>query len=786
MNLFYFIVLDLIRFPIIDKMVKRTKLQKKAALKKEAKRRKFSEQKIVNDDNAFSFDDTEINEVDPFAEFTGSNMPEIPKDDKSKKTGWKTVELSSSALQSGDFEGLLGFEVIDSDTFFGKNDVKKIDHITNKEIGEEENGGIETQKPNENENKPPAPKKEKTEAQKLKKKLRNEKNKAKKLKQVQKMKAKMEKLLETQKGKVIEGNAKIADKSENSNNNQQQQSIANWTSLHVPEAIIPGLTKFSSPTEIQLKAIPAAIRDKNDVIGIAETGSGKTLAFCIPLIARLLELKEKKLLPQVNNHEINETKNDTESKFELKKTGNQYLPSLIMLPTRELAKQVYDQLKNLCYLAKLSCSLIVGGLSLEKHYRMLNNRPDIIVATPGRLHQCFEAAHPYLVHLNKIAVLCLDEADRLVSTGDYKELRKIIEEIEKEEIIEKETEKPEYQRQTLFFSATISNDNRDSKKVDELQNLMTLNKNLKTIDLSTDNITPSTLLEYKYDSLPKDKDALCYYFIRQLENQSLENKSDKNEGCKMIIFANTVDQVLRLSGVLRCLVNNDEKPTQNGNQVNNKRNDQKTEIELEKEARQKALTENKWKLYSLHARMQQKQRLKNIENFTNNKNTILIATDVACRGLDIPKVNLVVHFSTPHNSDLYIHRSGRTARAGKQGTSILLVTPEEYAKEFKKLCTELGNKNYDFPDYDVNLRVFREIIRPIVEVAKDLDQILNRQKKAGVNNKFVKQMQDSFDISGSNVDEFMAKKIKKGENFQIRNLRARIDEFLEEHKRIFI
>lgn len=147
--------------------------------------------------------------------------------------------------------------------------------------------------------------------------------------------------------------------------------------------------------------------------------------------------------------------------------------------------------------------------------------------------------------------------------------------------------------------------------------------------------------------------------------------------------------------------------------------------------------------------------LKNIENFTKNKQSILIATDVACRGLDIPKVNLIVHFSTPMNSDIYIHRSGRTARAGQTGKSIILLTKSEYTKEFKKLCTELKNKKVDFPTVELNDKIFKTIIKPAIVTAKELDVILNKQKKAGVNNKFVKEMQNKFDLSDANVEQHL-------------------------------
>ena len=584
-------------------MAKSTKRQNKA--------KKRSIDLISKDENAIKFDDKDF-EPDPFAEFTGENMPAIPKDENST-LAWKTVELSSASLKSADLQGLMSFEEIDGESYFGKkakfDDKEKVEAEKPKsELTEEEQAKLE----------------EKKRLKKAKKKEVLRKNKEKKKKQIAKQKMK-------NKGKEVKGNTEGSEKETETDHQKPEPAqdsakplpapsetcLATWSSLHIPEILIPGLAKFETATNIQNLTIPFAIRDNKDIIGIAETGSGKTLAFALPLVAKILKLKSENLLPQVVEDEGDDQSNE---KFQLKKSGNRYLPSLIMLPTRELAKQVYEQVKILAKLANLSVNLLVGGLSLDKHYRMLGSRPDIVIATPGRFHKCFESAHPYLCDLNRIAVFILDEADRLVSTGDYKELRMVIDEIEKEIEIDEEdniSEKPAYKRQTLFFSATMAHDNRESKKVSEIKKLMNLNKNnLKIVDISNENITPETLMEAKCDVDAHDKEAVCYYLLKELENKFGYGAEVES---KMIVFTNTVEQTLRLTGILRCLIRNED-------DANN---------------------DKSFKLYSLHARMQQRQRMKNIENFTKRKKAILIATDVACRGLDIPKVNLVVHFSTP-------------------------------------------------------------------------------------------------------------------------------------------
>lgn len=742
-------------------MAKSYAKKQKQLAKKQEKQNKRKIQQISKDDNYFTFDDAELED-----EATG---------------GWKTVKLSEAALKTANLEGLISFEEIDGEEYF-KN--KALEEAGNDGGSGDDEPAEKMAKTEEQETKNETPSQpeltEEQKAKKLAKKLKKKevlrKNKEKKRKQLAKLKAKTEGNTEEEKSAETSSEPVLMEEP------ISPEIFSTWTSLHVPEILLPALKNFTTPTNIQNLTIPPAIRDQQDIIGIAETGSGKTLAFSLPLVSKLIALKSENLIPQVN---ITNFEFLGEEQFKMRKTGNEFLPALILLPTRELAKQVYTQVQTLGKLANLTCCLIVGGLTIEKHFRMLNNRPDIIVGTPGRVHKCYEKAHPYLGKLENLAVFVLDEADRLVSTGDYKELRMLIEAIENTKLADNLTgtaadsvsakiaaealegdeenqrnltpEPIKYKRQTLLFSATIMNDNREATKVNELKNSLNLpEKNLKIIDITSQNITPETLLEYKLYCELEEKEAACYYLIREMEfNFRTSSEKDDQAHNKIIIFTNTVEQSLRLSGILRCLIRNDTSDI---------------------------------KLYSLHARMQQRQRLKNIENFTKNKQSILIATDVACRGLDIPKVNLIVHFSTPMNSDIYIHRSGRTARAGQTGKSIILLTKSEYTKEFKKLCTELKNKKVDFPTVELNDKIFKTIIKPAIVTAKELDVILNKQKKAGVNNKFVKEMQNKFDLSDANVEQHLLSQSngkKFGtDNYEIRRLTSLIDEFLETRKRM--
>lgn len=564
-------------------MAKSYAKKQKQLAKKQEKQNKRKIQQISKDDNYFTFDDAELED-----EATG---------------GWKTVKLSEAALKTANLEGLISFEEIDGEEYF-KN--KALEEAGNDGGSGDDEPAEKMAKTEEQETKNETPSQpeltEEQKAKKLAKKLKKKevlrKNKEKKRKQLAKLKAKTEGNTEEEKSAETSSEPVLMEEP------ISPEIFSTWTSLHVPEILLPALKNFTTPTNIQNLTIPPAIRDQQDIIGIAETGSGKTLAFSLPLVSKLIALKSENLIPQVN---ITNFEFLGEEQFKMRKTGNEFLPALILLPTRELAKQVYTQVQTLGKLANLTCCLIVGGLTIEKHFRMLNNRPDIIVGTPGRVHKCYEKAHPYLGKLENLAVFVLDEADRLVSTGDYKELRMLIEAIENTKLADNLTgtaadsvsakiaaealegdeenqrnltpEPIKYKRQTLLFSATIMNDNREATKVNELKNSLNLpEKNLKIIDITSQNITPETLLEYKLYCELEEKEAACYYLIREMEfNFRTSSEKDDQAHNKIIIFTNTVEQSLRLSGILRCLIRNDTSDI---------------------------------KLYSLHARMQQRQRLK--------------------------------------------------------------------------------------------------------------------------------------------------------------------------------
>ena len=214
-----------------------------------------------------------------------------------------------------------------------------------------------------------------------------------------------------------------------------------WDHLKLSDSIVLALSKlgFSKPTPIQNAAIPDILAG-HDVIGKASTGSGKTLAFGLPIIESWLEsrdsVEQQKKIPK---HPI----------------------ALILSPTRELAKQITEHLAALCSMSTFdqpSIATLTGGLSIQKQRRLLENA-DIVIATPGRLWEVISEGHGILAQLKLIEFLVVDEADRLLSSGHFKELEEILNALDRKDYDEgeqEESEEPSTQRQTLVFSATFN------------------------------------------------------------------------------------------------------------------------------------------------------------------------------------------------------------------------------------------------------------------------------------------------------------------------------------------
>ena len=341
------------------------------------------------------------------------------------------------------------------------------------------------------------------------------------------------------------------------------------------------------PTMVQSKCIPAALKGC-DVIGCSKTGSGKTLAFAIPILQALSE--------------------DPYGIF-----------SLILTPTRELAVQISDQFRAVGKPLNLRDCVVVGGRDMVMQGKDLSKKPHIVIATPGRLADHLESCDTF--SLKKIKFLVLDEADRLVDGGFDGQLKTIFSSLP-----------PSEQRQTFYFSATLSDSLQKIKELSVSKGREPFVWQSCGEDQKSDIATVKGL-DQRYVLTPSDaKDAYLAQVVRQ------HYDSEDGEKDLTIIFTRTCKlcQLLAMT-----------------------------------------LTSLGYPSSALHSMMAQKERALSLAKFRSSQVRILVATDLASRGLDIPDVQLVLNHNVPHVTKDYIHRVGRTARAGRRGVAITLVTPHD-------------------------------------------------------------------------------------------------------------
>jgi ATP-dependent RNA helicase DeaD len=320
---------------------------------------------------------------------------------------------------------------------------------------------------------------------------------------------------------------------------------------------------FDEPTQIQEKSIKHILSGK-DVIGESATGSGKTLAFGCG----------------IHEHVV----------------PKQGLQALILTPTRELAEQVKEVLKKLSYGKGLSIISVYGGVSIERQIHNLT-RAEVVVATPGRLLDHLERR---TIDTSRINLLVLDEADRMFDMGFIDDVERIIRACP-------------HERQTLFFSATIS------QRVKDLANKHMANSILVT---ATKMVDPNKLKQVYYDVRKNMKLSLLIHLL-QKERSGL-----------VMVFCNTRST---------------------------------TDFVV------KNLKKNRVNAISIHGGLTQNKRTKTIELFNNAEVGVLVCTEVAARGLDIDNVSHIYNYDIPKDANDYVHRIGRTARAGESGKVINLL-----------------------------------------------------------------------------------------------------------------
>eukprot|EP01132_Coremiostelium_polycephalum_P008029 gene8029-9875_t len=592
-----------------------------------------------------------------------------------------------------------------------------------------------------------------------------------------------------------------------SEEDQSKLDLSEWAEYNLDPLITKGLKSlgFSKPTQIQSEVIPTAITKGYDIIGAAETGSGKTLAFGIPIINRILIHFRKHGIPVEkkeeqgsNSEKMNEDKEEVEEEEveeqEEIKVDNSFrkLYALVICPTRELAIQVTNHLKSIANQTCLKVVSIVGGMATERQERILLKRPEIVVGTPGRLWELM-STNIHLMDLSSLFCLAIDEADRMIEKGHFEELDSILgalptvkvqlskkeklklkqeykqkqqkkrknkqiqseeddqeneeeeeEELEEEEEqVEEEKNQTKFKRQTFVFSATLVGIPQISSKphqnagpaknqktpIESLIEKVRFQREYKLIDCTMSRLTAKNLRETKILCNLEDKDNYLYYFIDRYPGRTL-------------VFVNTIDCARRLIPIL----NNLNVPA-----------------------------------YPLHAQMQQKQRLKNLDRFRTLSNVVLIATDVAARGLDIPLVQHVIHYQIPRTAELYIHRSGRTARSNQEGISVLLVSPKE-RNTFYSLDQALEQDIENFP---IDLR-YMSGIQERLSLALEIDKLSHQDSKTKRDKNWFQKAAADMDIEfdqkflgfddSESEDEAMVKQKKKKQDINI--LRQRLQQLL--------
>lgn len=511
-------------------------------------------------------------------------------------------------------------------------------------------------------------------------------------------------------------------------------AVPKWLELgceinkHVLNRIID--QKFKEPSEIQKEVLPLIISKNANVIGKANTGSGKTLAYSIPILNELFE--------QMANGQIHKSEDPI---------------GIIFTPTRELATQVTKVMKSFIpkNLNENVVLPITGGLAIQKQERLLLNYPKsgngkIIITTPGRFLEILGKNKELVVKFSKIKYLVLDEADRLLQDGHFDEFIKIYELLynKNKEILKKTKDLKFWQ--TLIFSATfqldlfnklengysknyIKKDLTDEKEqiIQHLMAKIHFNSKPLFIDCNPTNHLLPSLKELKVECLPMERNLYLYYILTVFPENS-------------IIFTNSIETCKKLHVFLNNL------------NIDN---------------------------HIIHSKMLQKKRLQNLENFTgkvNNKKdgkpTVLIASDVAARGLDIPNIKHVIHYHLPKTADTYIHRSGRTLR-GKtqdQGFSLMILSPQEAMGPLRKLRKTLSGsagepttKKMKWQNTIDSMLIQDDLVSQLkgrVELANELTEHEISNKSVKKDDSWLKQAANDLGIDdGDSDDEMNAKNL---------------------------
>ncbi len=360
-----------------------------------------------------------------------------------------------------------------------------------------------------------------------------------------------------------------------------------FTQLGLNEHILRAVTEqgYTTPTPVQAQAIPVVLNG-NDILAGAQTGTGKTAGFTLPLLQRLSTSPKPK--------------------------GKRPVRALVLTPTRELASQVAQSVRDYGKYLPFKSTVIFGGVSINPQIHTLKNGVDIVIGTPGRL---LDLMNQKALDLREVEYLILDEADRMLDMGFIHDIKKILQVLPSS-------------RQNLLFSATYSKEIK--KLADSLLNDPVL------IEVARTNATSAQIEQIVY---PVDK-------IRKRE--MLTHLIKENNWKQVLVFTRTKHGANRLCA------------------------------QLDKDGISAA---------AIHGNKSQNARTKALTQFKDGSVSVLVATDIAARGIDIDQLSQVVNFELPNISEDYVHRIGRTGRAGNKGQAVSLVCVDEheYLKDIELL-----------------------------------------------------------------------------------------------------
>lgn len=354
-------------------------------------------------------------------------------------------------------------------------------------------------------------------------------------------------------------------------NSPQNPSPSSFYGLGIAPRLLESLDrlKYTVPTPIQEKSIPIAIEGK-DVMGVAQTGTGKTLAFGIPMLQRLAQSKGQ---------------------------------GLVVLPTRELAIQVDQDLHALGRSFGLRTAVLIGGASMELQKQAIRRNPHLIIATPGRL---IDHLDQKTITLTTVRILILDEADRMLDMGFAPQIKRILQSVPRE-------------RQTMLFSATMP------------PSIIGLAKSYMKLPIQVEIAPSGTAAELVKHEL---------FFIAKDQKLRLLEKLLQQYRGPVLVFSRTKHGARKIA---------------------------------------RSVKEMGHTAADIHSDRSLAQRRNALEGFKSGQYRVLVATDIAARGIHVSGIELVINFDLPGQAEDYIHRIGRTGRAGRPGQAISFATPEQYS-----------------------------------------------------------------------------------------------------------